>query len=442
MEKDKIWHQLSDAIQQDKVVPIIGDEFFFAEVGGKRIPCMDFLLNKLLEKFPIPQRLKEDSHLQEITPDFNIIASNIQISNIIASQYGAFHNPTNIYYEIEDIIKSNPVICDDLLLEFLNRTNFRVVLTTSFLPGLETALKCKMPDVMVKTYDRSPRMDLDPNAAHTLYYLFGKSMKINKGFMVTEDDLLDYMHFWHNIESHPKELSKLLSNKLLLVLGCDYPNWLFRFFWHSIKNFRIYPENGVLTGIVAGNLIDNEIELTRFLSRIQAHAYGSCSDVLGHILSVLPEQSSPRLDEVKELGDFQGLDIFLSYAHENSEAATQIAEIFERYGAKVWFDNKSLIGSDKYDDIIKQKIESCKRFVPLLSAYTLNATRGYFKKEWSIAIDESKYRYGDPYILPLIIDNCDIMNPRFPQEFKDAHVLNYSDVNFEDSVKKFIRSFR
>lgn len=59
-----------------------------------------------------------------------------------------------------------------------------------------------------------------------------------------------------------------------------------------------------------------------------------------------------------------------------------------------------------------------------------------------MAIEESRFRYGDPYISPLLIDNSDITSPRFPREFKDAHVLNYLDANFEDSVKKFIRSFR
>lgn len=442
MDKSNIWQQLSDAIQQDKVIPIIGDEFFYAEVEGENVPYTEFLLQKLLEKFPIPQRPKDSSSIRDVSPDFNMIASNIQISNIIASQYGTLMNPTNIYYEIEEIIQNNPIKCDEQLIEFLQKTDFNILMTTSFLPGLETVMKKVNSQLIVKAYDRSPRIDYDPNSGQTLYYLFGKSIKVNKGFMVTEDDLLDYMHFWHNLETRPKKLCKLLGNKLLLVLGCDYPNWLFRFFWHSVKNFRIYPENGVVSGVVAGNLIDSEVELTRFLSRIQAHAYGSCSDVLRNILSVMPEKTIKATPDVEQETHSQDIDIFISYAHENSDVAIKIAETFENYGAKVWFDNSALVGSDKYDDIIRQQIESCKRFVPLLSTYTLNAPRGYFKKEWSMAIEESRFRYGDPYISPLLIDNSDITSPRFPREFKDAHVLNYLDANFEDSVKKFIRSFR
>ena len=57
MDKSNIWQQLSDAIQQDKVIPIIGDEFFYAEVEGENVPYTEFLLQKLLEKFPIPLRI-------------------------------------------------------------------------------------------------------------------------------------------------------------------------------------------------------------------------------------------------------------------------------------------------------------------------------------------------------------------------------------------------
>lgn len=442
MEKDNIWQYLVDAILQDRVEPIIGDEFFFAEVDGVRVPYKDFLLQKLLEKFPVPQAW-DHSQLNAVSPDYNVVASNIQISNIIASQYGSLHNPTNIYYEIEEIVQRYPVLCDEQLVQFLKRANFNVVLTTSFLPGIEKAMKAHNPNVVVKAYDRSPRIDYDVNNGQTLYYLFGKSIKMNKGFMVTEDDLLDYMHYWHNMETRPKELCKLLGNKLLLVLGCDYPNWLFRFFWHSVKNFRIVPESGVLSGVVASNQVDNESELIRFLSRIQAHAYGSCSDVLANILSVLPENhSSQTTIPQSAVEPEQEIDIFVSYAHENTEVAIKVAEVLERYGAKVWFDSTALVGSDKYDEIIRHKIESCKRFVPLLSSYTLTASRGYFKKEWSMAIEESQFRYGDPYISPIMIDDSDIMNPRFPREFKDSHTLKFLDSNFEESVKRFIRSFR
>lgn len=442
MENEKTWQLLIDAINQNKVVPIIGDEFYYAEVEGKKIPYMEFLLNKLLEKFPLPNRLQDSFDEKEISPDFNMIADSIHISNIITSQmYGMAESATNIYYEIEEIVRQQPIFCDERIIRLLKQTNFPIVLTTSFLPGLDSGLNYDE----IKAYDKSPRIDIcsSNESSHVLYYLFGKCSKMNKSYMVTEDDLLDYMHYWHNFETRPKELCKILSNKFLLVLGCDYPNWLFRFFWHSIQNFNLnIVANDGLKGVVAGNVFDSDNELSRFLSRIHTHTYGDCGKVLDTILSMLPETNETEKPTVQAFQKSSNQDIFISYAHENADAARNIANIFEKYGAKVWFDSSVLIGSDLYDNIIQRKIEECERFVPIMSEFTENAKRGYFRKEWSLAIEELKFRLGSPYISPIIIDNADINSPRFPKEFKDAHILDYRDEDFENAVKKLIRSFR
>lgn len=442
MENEKTWQLLVDAINQNKVVPIIGDEFYYAVVDGEKIPYMDFLLKKLLEKYPLPQRLQDTLAEKDISPDFNMIADSIHVSNIINSQmYGLADSSTNIYYEIEDIVRRYPIICDERIVQFLNHKRFPIVLTTSFLPALEENLSFEE----VRSYDKSPRIDISEiNNNQLLYYLFGKCSKMNKSFMVTEDDLLDYMHFWHNYETRPKELSKMLSTKFLLVLGCDYPNWLFRFFWHSIKNFNLYTiASEGLKGVVAGNVFDTDNELARFLSRIHTHTYGNCGKVLDIVLSLLPE--SHKQEELRNNSNIEtdnNPDVFISYSHENAEIAQKIANIFEKYGAKVWFDSSALVGSDLYDDIIQRKIEECERFVPIMSEFTENAKRGYFRKEWSLAIEELKFRLGSPYISPIIIDNADINSPRFPKEFRDAHILDYRDSEFENAVKKLIRSFR
>lgn len=441
MENEKTWQLLIDAINQDKVVPIIGDEFYYADVEGNKIPYMKFLLNRLLERFPLPKRLQDSFDAKDISPDFNMIADSIHVNNITSQMYGTAEGATNIYNEIEEIVKQQPVLCDERIVRLLEQISFPIVLTTSFLPALEKMVHFND----IKVYDKSPRIDISfsNDSPSTLYYLFGKCSKINKSYMVTEDDLLDYMHYWHNLDTRPKELSKILSNKFLLVLGCDYPNWLFRFFWHSIKNFNlsIVPNDG-LKGVVAGSVFDFDNELSRFLSRIQTHTYGDCGKVLDTILSMLPETSTKEETTEKSFPESGNHDIFISYAHENADDAKQIAGIFEKYGAKVWFDSSDLVGSDLYDEIIQRKIEECERFVPILSEYTECAKRGYFRKEWTLAIEEFKFRLGSPYISPIIIDKANINSPKFPKEFRDVHILDFRDKDFENSVKKLIRSFR
>ena len=439
MKDGKIWQLLMDAIDKNRVIPIIGDEFFYTEVDGQKIPYIKFLLDELSKKYPAPYN---NINTKGVIPlDFNMIADLIRVRNIM-NPYGMVEESTNIYYEIDAIVKATPILCDEMLIEFLDKFHFPIILTTSFLPGIEDVLKRSRANLVVKSYDKSPRIDIMQSDNDILYYLFGKSNGLNKGYMVTEDDLLDYMHCWHNVDSRPKELCKLLSSKFLLVLGCDYPNWLFRFFWHSVKNFNLSSDNEGIKGVVAGNNIETDTELSRFLSRIQTHAFGSCNKVLEKMLSISPKKQEPPVLKKEEIDNAEIPDIFISYSHEDSEIAKQIARTFEEFGAKVWFDSTYLVGSDLYDMIIRRKIEECKRFVPLLSTYTENAARGYFRKEWALSLEENKFRLGSPYISPIIIDDADINSPRIPREFKDAHTIKYKDGDFESEVKKLIRSFR
>ena len=151
--------------------------------------------------------------------------------------------------------------------------------------------------------------------------------------------------------------------------------------------------------------------------------------------------TSPKIPEINR-NDDRPCDIFISYSHKDDKAAAAISAIIEAQGANVWFDSSNLIGSDHYDDIIRNKITECQRFVPILSTATETEKRGYFRKEWSLAVEESKFRLGSPYIAPIAINEIDYNSKLIPKEFKDSHILSYNSQDFENEIKRLIRSFR
>ena len=436
MDNERIWGILFEAIEQNRVVPIIGDEFFYAEVGGELVNYKKHILNELISKFNPPE---------DIIPDFNMISGLIEAQNVLLRATGNFSNATSIYYEIGDIVRNTPIVCDQCLTDFIQSFRFPLILSTSYLPGIEQLLANQ--GFEIKAYDKSPRIDIshtDMVTPPTLYYLFGKCGKTNKTYMATEDDLLEYIHYWHNIETRPMRLSEYLRDKFLLMLGCDYPNWLFRFFWHSVKNFNLMSGSTEVKGVVAGSILDKDNELSRFLARIQTHTYANGRDFMKELrekkvtVTNFTPQKSPELIHTDDLP----CDIFISYSHKDDKAARAIASIIESQGASVWFDSSNLIGSDHYDDIIRNKITECQRFVPILSATTETEKRGYFRKEWSLALEESKFRLGSPYIAPIAIDEIDYNSKLIPKEFKDSHILSYNSQNIETEIKRLIRSFR
>lgn len=438
MDNDRIWDVILDAIEQNRIVPIIGDEFFYVEEGQGLVNYKQYILNLLIQKFD------KFNLSQNLKPDFNLVADSIKISNQMQSMMGSFKGTTSIYYEIGEIVKNTPIICDQCLVNFLSTFKFPLILSTSYIPGLESVLSS---NCCIRAYDKTPRIDIADLelTPPTLYYLFGKCSKANKTYMVTEDDLLDYMHFWHNLETRPKNLSEYLSDKFLLLLGCSYPNWLFRFFWHSIKNFNLLSGNDGVKGIVASMMLDDDNELSRFLSRIDTRGYVNAKSFMTDLIQkrrVENVNNSILAEENNDVISTNNHDIFLSYSHEDREIAVKVAERFESFGAKVWFDSSSLVGSDLYDQVIQEKITSCQRFVPLLSYTTARTQRGYFRKEWSLALEELRFRLGSPYIAPVCIDNVNINQPLIPKEFRDAHVLKFHSDGFDADVKKLIRSFR
>ena len=71
-------------------------------------------------------------------------------------------------------------------------------------------------------------------------------------------------------------------------------------------------------------------------------------------------------------------------------------------GVKTWFDLERLEGGDDYDRKIQRNIARCSFFIPIVSATTERRLEGYFRREWSYAIDRARnIADGAVFILPV-----------------------------------------
>ena len=430
------WDLLLDAIEKGRVVPIIGNEFFYVEDKDtqKNVSVDKYLLMKLADRFKI----------QNKDVDFTLISDTIDDENLKNRRTRFIGNQTDIYFEIDSILRNTRAKCKSEIIDFLSINKFPLILTTSYISGLESELQALFGDVEIRVYDKSARSDISfiPSTTKpTLFYLFGRANRIKKTFMVTEDDLLDYLHLWHNVETRPPKISDYLKDKFLLVLGCNYPNWLFRFFWHSIRNFTLSPNSYEMQGVVALDSIGADNELTKFLSRIQTQVFENSNRFLNEFMQRWGKRDA-KGNVKKESSNIDDTDIFISYAKEDVDIVSNIAERLRNLGAEVWLDENKLEWSDMYESIIEEKITKAKRFVPIISQTTTKPGRRFFRKEWAMAIREMDYRYGMPFFAPIVIDESDINSTLIPEPFRKAHIISISDENFEQEMKKLIRSFR
>jgi len=436
---DRNWNLLLQAIEQHRVVPIIGDEFFVVNHQGENIPVKDFLLQQLAAKF----------NVDDADCDLMTIADAIDIQNFMNSRSRFVGEHTDLYFEINSVLSQTQVMVKDSIVNLLTCGKFPLILTTSYIPALEEALRQHFTGLIIKYYNKTASADISHHLSvsePTLYYLFGRCSRTKNTFMATEDDLLDYLHLWHNAETRPLNIGNYLADKFLLILGCGYPNWLFRFFWHSIRNFSLQPANNEMQGVVASAKTDGDTELTRFLSRLQTQIYGSAEQFASELTSRLQTSSTGNetatTDNATTTTINDDVDIFVSYAHEDTDIVKAVVNKLRNMGAAVWLDEQQLEPSDQYEEVIQHHIERAKRFLPIISATTLTAGRRFFKREWAMAIREMDYRYGTPFFAPIVIDETDINSPAIPEPFRKAHAIYMNTNDFDEQLKRLIRSFR
>ena len=110
--------------------------------------------------------------------------------------------------------------------------------------------------------------------------------------------------------------------------------------------------------------------------------------------------------------------VFLSYARDDAAAARRIAEALRSRGIEVWFDENELRGGDAWDAKIRQQINDCTLFVPLISQHTEERSKGYFRLEWKLAVEQTHLlAEGVPFLAPVVIDDTRETGAVVPAEF-------------------------
>jgi hypothetical protein len=115
--------------------------------------------------------------------------------------------------------------------------------------------------------------------------------------------------------------------------------------------------------------------------------------------------------------------IFISYAREDLPAVQRLKAAMDAAGLVTWFDLDRLEGGDEFDRKIRANIARCSYFVPIVSATTQRRLEGYFRREWSYAVDRSlNIADGAVFILPVCIDGTPEADALVPEKFRALHM--------------------
>jgi hypothetical protein len=268
-----------------------------------------------------------------------------------------------------------------------------------------------------------------------LLYLLGKSSS-TPVFAIHDEDVLEYAH---NVISRgsnvPNAFLGELQQRNLLLIGCNFPDWLSRFFLRATRQNRL-DLRGRREWLVEPP--KPEESLVRFLQ-----SYSKDTQILSdsepvdfvaelHRRWIAEYRDRPRPPTALTAGSTPGqAKFFISYSRETDlKRAEALFKALIGLGAKreeIWFDGLSIDPGEDLDTRIKRVIDRCRHFLPLLSDEADKREEGYVFKEWHWANARWEMVNRDDFIVPIVVDaKCD------PEHYKARQVLKgkWTDVLF------------
>lgn len=109
--------------------------------------------------------------------------------------------------------------------------------------------------------------------------------------------------------------------------------------------------------------------------------------------------------------------VFLSYAHEDEDAASRLCKDLKQAGVDVWFDKESLLPGQRWKSAINRAIRECRYFLAVLSTKSVTK-RGFVQKEIAEALDLlEEFPEHKIFIIPVRLDKCEPSH----EKLRDIH---------------------
>lgn len=407
--------------------------------------------------------LRENGNHDEIVNNFINQNATYSTTNKHAKVRSLF-NPEEETPGLENF-KSDKLNCQ--LKNLLETGWFRVVLTTTFDPLLENALreiwsnrceKLKVFNIYADTTDEidtTDKFDLpevplpDETIEPTLYYVFGSGhCEDNLTFVLDDNDRIDVITRW--LTNAPKNLQNYINGndfsprKKILAIGCKLDDWLFRFFWYAITGDKSSSANGSVA--ITLNCDDKEEKrLYNYLRDALQYVNNNASRFMKAINDLLvPDSNDDTILNQFRLTENEVANIFLSYRSESYRDARRLFLLLRSAGYNVWFDKKRLEGGDVYRRKIITAMDRSDIIITLIDGELLEARekareaeekRFYYDTEWKHANELTKN--GRHFILPITLHGCkeDRRINNLPDYIECKHMLD-ADAEYSQICQK------
>ncbi len=433
---DDAWDDLLSFIEERRVIPIVGPE----------------LLRVTTDRGP---KLLHEWAAEKLAARLNVNRSDLPehytLNDVVCLFLAGRGRREEAYVRLRSVLKDAPFEPPPALRQLAAITDFDLFVTTTFDSLLESAINLERfggaASTEVLAYAPNRVVDLPAERERltrpVVYHLFGK-LSAFPTYVISDEDLLEYICGLQNESLVPERLFHELEHNHLLVIGSNFSNWLARLFLRMAKRHRLSDPREV-GEILADDEVAQDERLIAFLQQVSVRTRiytgaerfvaelherwqkrHSSSDPSSAGAPGKPPGSGPAgfapmrfVPPAKEMPDHA---VFVSYAREDLSAVRRIKAGLEAAGITTWFDMDRLETGDDYDRKIQRNISRCSYFIPVISANTQSRLEGYFRREWSYALDRARNMAdGALFILPVSLDGTSAAGAHVPERFKALH---------------------
>lgn len=462
---DSIKTDVVEKLMRGQIIPVIGDDVFFIKDNNEiEYRLNDFIVEKLVDTICKTQGSNKIYDRYPYIKSCHVFKSLTLIKRELENMgYNMSIILQKLYKEYEIVQRA---YVSNEVLEFLTKRPFPLIITTSFSNILEHILEkyngkySKYKSVYYIKERRSNNSnsriisqdigeideldEFNRLQSPTIYHLFG-SLSNGLGCVITENDFLQYLHCLHDTNSRPKNLIDYInSNRHILTIGCNIPDWSLRFLLSSFKtdgDVMSRNERWSFNGGVVSNKQDEE--LAGFLENID-YFYDAPDTTEGEIRNIR------FISDINNLiAPEQRISVFVSVYSEDSKntyirpiISEIISELKKRYD--VWFCEEQLSGvsAEQYWKKIRDGLAQCQYFIPIISYNVVSFIQNNlnqnlsinaqpdkeqgFITEWKYAIEtwktihNNKERYSHP--ISLVNFNA-IQSCFYPKE--ESEIINH-----------------
>jgi hypothetical protein len=420
---DDAWEDLLSFIEERRVIPIVGPELLLVATDrGPRL-LLDWVAEKLAGRLNV---------------DISQLPQPYTLNDVVCWFLSARGRREEAYVRMRSIIKEANFEPPAALCKLAAITDFDLFVSTTFDPLLETAINLERfngaPSTDVLSYAPNRVVDLPSERERlqrpVVYHLFGK-VSASPTYVISDEDLLEYICALQSEHLAPEKLFHELEHSHLLFIGSNFTNWLARLFLRMAKRQRLSDPRDV-GEVLADDHSSEDDRLMSFLQQVSVRTriYMGAEKFVEELhdrwqarrrpaAAVAAPALSRFAPPAREMPDNA---VFISYAREDLGAVQQIKAGLESAGITTWFDIDRLEVGDDYDRKIQRNIARCSYFIPVVSAATERRLEGYFRREWSYAIDRMRNMAdGALFVLPVSIDATNAAEAHVPDKFKALH---------------------